>query len=241
MSLPEGLSSGLREILAAGRIADDEINLLRLWHGDNSPVELIRPDGAVRSARMISGLYGLKRRFGLMRVEKERRSRDQLADECRRVQEAAATAAEILDLDLHRNCELEILLGVYGVDTVKTAEALHCLRKAAAQAFAVLRTDEHLRKLFPDAEIEVWRTPRQHRAETDETWLFFELYKLYCSISKKTKLGNDKGGPLYRFVKACAPLIWDKIEIPDPPAFRACLRAAIKRRKDKTVEIPVSI
>jgi hypothetical protein len=230
MSLPEALSGALRKILAAGRIADDEMNLLRLWHGDNSPVELRSPDGAVHSARMISGLYGLRRRFGLMRVEKERRSRDELADECRRIREAAAMAADILDFNVHGNWELEILLEAHGVDTAKTAEVLHCLRNGAEQAFAILRTDEYLKKLFPDAEIEVSRTPKRHRAETDKTWLFFELYKLYCAISQRTALGNDQGGPLYRFVKACVPLICDEIEIPEPPAFRACLRAAIKRR-----------
>src|SRR5262249_51600599 len=144
-----------------------------------------------------------------------------------------AMAADILELDLHGSRDLEILLGAYGVDTVKTAEALHGLRNAAEQAFAILRTDEYLKKLFPDENIEVHRMPKRSRTETDQTWLFFELYQLYCAISQRTALGNDKGGPLYRFVKACVPLICDEIEIPEPPAFRACLRGRSNAEKTK--------
>jgi len=231
MSLTEAPSGPLREILAASKIAYDETTLSLLWLGDNSPAELTSPGGSVHGARIISGLCALKRQFWLMRAGKMRRSRDKLADECRRILEAAAVAADIIDMDLGESCELEVLLNSFGVDTVKTTEVLHCLRDAAEQAFALLRTDEYIKSLFPDAAIEVRPIPQRPRIENDETWLFVELYHLYCAISRKTGVGNDQGGPLYRFVKGCAALIDNEIQVSEPRAFRACLRAALRRRK----------
>jgi len=71
-----------------------------------------------------------------------------------------------------------------------------------------------------------------------ETTLFVKLYDLYVDLTGSTKIGSDKGGPLYRFVLTCAQLVDDQIRDPGSNAFRSRLIKALKRR-DKLQDLSV--
>ncbi len=88
-----------------------------------------------------------------------------------------------------------------------------------------------LNAIFSHAQLVARTTPWQPRGEDAETWLFVELYRLYCALSGKSKIGV--GGPLHRFIEAGAAFLQSRgageIEMPTPQSFRSRLRAALKR------------
>jgi hypothetical protein len=77
----------------------------------------------------------------------------------------------------------------------------------------------------------------RHGRQQTQTDLELDLYDAYYELTGELGMGDETGeGPLYRFVKACLPLISPDLELGSSSAFRGRLNAADKRRRREITE-----
>jgi hypothetical protein len=104
-----------------------------------------------------------------------------------------------------------------GFEIVRGKEGVRLLRNIAEQA----------RYYFEFAD-------GRNRRERLETALYLDLFDLYRDLTDKSGKGDEDGdGPLYRFAKACVPLIDPDLEFLSSSAFRGRLMDADKRRREE--------
>jgi hypothetical protein len=117
--------------------------------------------------------------------------------------------------------DIEFMISGCGADTRKIAAELRLLLDATDRAEDLLPA-----KAPPNR-------PRGVRSETAQTSLFSALREGFIVLGGDDRLGAS-GGPLYRFVSACAEAISSEILMPKPGAFRIRMLKADKRRRRQT-------
>jgi hypothetical protein len=111
-------------------------------------------------------------------------------------------------------------------------EAVWIMEKQAVWS-KPLNITEHFVELYQTVGlyIQLYRHEKpnrlNHRAHED--WLYYELYCLYAKI-KGAPPGN--AGPLYRFTKACAEILWLKLRIGED-AFRMRVQRLLKELRKR--------
>ena len=187
-----------RKILSAGNIPCTDEKIMQLWLGESRK--------CIRGLSTILGHFLVLRRLKKSPPE----SAKYVAEKCDELQNLMRKARAILDGDRDPvTGRLTMALYDHGADTTTISAALHRLEDAAGT----------LSKVAWKA-VSVETVPS--RAKNVNMWVFFQLYRLYCSLSGKSEIGIN--GPLYRFVKESVALFnilnQEEIKIPTADSFR---------------------
>jgi hypothetical protein len=171
------------------------------------------------------GLSGIRVRYRLDRILRQRASPKMLMSRLEALRKAAAVAAEILDSEIGELCEISFWLD--RAEEIRRQRHLEHVAKQLHYMVCQAPVPQARKRATGGAG----KFDMARRPEEPETRLYLELHCLYRKL--RGVLGLRIAGPYYRFAVHCVRLLDPDIRLPELDPFARRVRAAIKRHAAK--------